>query len=266
MEAKQEVANPSQGILLQAWGLKKNYGDRSAVRGFDLQLRRGEIVALLGPNGAGKSTTVGMLAQLMAPDGGSCQLLGQEVRGDADPIKARLGLVTQDLALHEPLSAQANLRAFGGLYGLKGAVLAQRVEAALNLAGLSQRAHEAVSRFSGGMKRRLHIACALLHQPDVIILDEPTTGVDAQSRNAIFDMLLQLRDTGHALLYTTHYMEEAQRLCDRVLIMDAGRVLAQGTVAELSALLPAAERRHDGSTDLEQVFLHLTGRALRDCA
>lgn len=219
--------------ILQARGLRKRYGTQEVVRGMDLTLRRGEILGLLGPNGAGKSTTVSIIAGLVEADAGDCLIDGQAVRSDADPRKALLGLVPQELALHETLSAATNLRAFGALYGLAGPRLAQRVDAALELAGLRERAGDAVSAFSGGMKRRLHIACALLHDPAIVILDEPTVGVDPQSRNAIFEALLALRDAGKALLYTTHYMEEAERLCDRLLIVDRGQVVAAGRTREL---------------------------------
>lgn len=225
------MSDPS--VILQARGLRKRYGAQEVVRSMDLSLRRGEILGLLGPNGAGKSTTVSMIAGLIDADGGDCLIDGQAVRGDADPRKGLLGLVPQELALHEPLSAASNLRAFGALYGLSGPRLAQRVDAALDVAGLRDRAGDAVAEFSGGMKRRLHIACALLHDPAIVILDEPTVGVDPQSRNAIFEALLALRDAGKALLYTTHYMEEAERLCDRLLIVDHGQVVATGRTREL---------------------------------
>ncbi len=225
------MSDPS--VILQARGLRKRYGPQEVVRSMDLSLRRGEILGLLGPNGAGKSTTVSMIAGLIEADGGDCLIDGQPVRGDADPRKGLLGLVPQELALHETLSAASNLRAFAALYGLSGQRLAQRVDAALDIAGLRDRAGDAVAEFSGGMKRRLHIACALLHDPAIVILDEPTVGVDPQSRNAIFEALLALRDAGKALLYTTHYMEEAERLCDRLLIVDHGQVVAAGRTHEL---------------------------------
>ena len=236
-------------LILQARGLRKRYGEQEVVRGLDLELHRGETLGLLGPNGAGKSTTVSMLAGLVEADAGTCLIDGQPVRGDADPRKGLLGLVPQELALYEALSAQANLRAFGALYGLSGKRLAHSVDAALDLAGLRDRAGDAVSAFSGGMKRRLHIACALLHDPAIVILDEPTVGVDPQSRNAIFEALCTLRDAGKALLYTTHYMEEAERLCERLLIMDHGRIVAAGHTRELlnaAVLVPTVCLELDG--------------------
>ncbi|HLO93218.1 MAG TPA: ABC transporter ATP-binding protein [Burkholderiaceae bacterium] len=256
------MSDPS--VILQARGLRKRYGAQEVVRDMDLSLRRGEILGLLGPNGAGKSTTVSMIAGLIEADGGECLIAGQPVRGDADPRKGLLGLVPQELALHETLSAAANLRAFGALYGLAGARLAQRVEAALDIAGLRDRAGDAVAEFSGGMKRRLHIACALLHDPAIVILDEPTVGVDPQSRNAIFEALLALRDAGKALLYTTHYMEEAERLCDRLLIVDHGQVVASGRTRELldaAVLVPTVSLELDRPVpaDLPEALRELPG-------
>lgn len=226
--------------MLTVEGLSKSFAGRKVVDGLSLQLRSGETVGLLGPNGAGKSTTVAMICGLLQPDQGQVLLDGRAIASDRDPLKRRIGLVPQELALFEGLSARANLELFASLYGLAGAGRARRVEAALALAGLSERAAERVQAFSGGMKRRLNIACALVHEPDVLIFDEPTVGVDPQSRNAIFDTLEQLRAQGRALLYTTHYMEEAERLCDRIVIMDQGRVIAQDSLAALLAQLPVA--------------------------
>lgn len=221
--------------VLEARGLRKRYGPREVVQGVDLSLAPGDAVALLGPNGAGKTTTVGMLCGLITPDAGEVCIQGTPIGADTTRLHETIGLVPQELALFEPLSPRHNLTAFGALHGLSGSALAQRVEAALDVAGLRDRAHDPVQTFSGGMKRRLNIACALLHKPAVLILDEPTVGVDPQSRNAIFDTLEHLRDAGHALLYSTHYMEEAERLCQRALIIDQGRVLAHGTLDALLA-------------------------------
>ena len=247
-------------LILQARGLRKRYGAQEVVRGLDLELRRGEILGLLGPNGAGKSTTVAIIAGLVDADAGECLIDGHPVRGDADPRKALLGLVPQELALYDTLSAASNLRAFGALYGLSGKRLAQRVDAALELAGLRERAGDDVSEFSGGMKRRLHIACALLHDPAVVILDEPTVGVDPQSRNAIFDALCTLRDAGKGLLYTTHYMEEAERLCERLLIMDHGCIVAAGRTR---ALLDAAVLAPTVCLELDRPVTEALRAALR---
>lgn len=245
--------------MLQAQGLVKRYGRREAVRGLSLQARPGEILGLLGPNGAGKSTTVGMLCGLTTPDAGSVQWLGTDgavTAGDTPAFKARIGLVPQDLALHEQLPALANVRLFGALYGMSAQQLQERAMAVLERVGLADRAKELPAGFSGGMKRRLNIACALVHEPDVLILDEPTAGVDPQSRNAIFDHLEALRAQGKALVYTTHYMEEVERLADRIVIIDAGQLVAEGTLDALLQRLPASGRlelRIDGALDLARL-------------
>jgi len=231
--------------MLAAEGLCKSYGGRVVVAELSLAVGAGEIVGLLGPNGAGKSTTVAMLCGLIAADRGSV-LVGsgderQALSVDAHDAKRRIGVVPQELSIYENLGAAANLSLFGALYGLSGTLLRERVDAALALVGLADRAKEKPQVFSGGMKRRLNIAAALVHDPDILILDEPTVGVDPQSRNAIFDNLETLRDRGKALLYTTHYMEEAERLCDRVIIMDHGQVVASDTLAGLYKRLPAVE-------------------------
>ena len=227
---------------LAAHGLRKSYGQRVAVDDVSLQVQPGELLGLLGPNGAGKSTTIAMLCGLTPADGGWVQVAGIDLAQDSAACKRRIGLVTQDLALFEDLSTRENLAVFGALYGLKGDRLRERSAQVLQAVGLADREREKPASFSGGMKRRLHIACALLHDPDVLLLDEPTAGVDPQSRNAIFDTLLQLKAAGKALVYTTHYMEEVERLADRIVIVDAGRVVAQGTLAELVRRLPATHR------------------------
>ena len=250
--------------MLAARDLWKAYGKKPAVEGVTLEARAGEIVGLLGPNGAGKSTTVAMICGLTRPDRGEVAIDGAPMGDDASPAKLRVGLVPQDISLFEDRPAQANLELFGALYGVKGAVLRERAAAALSLVGLSDRAKAKPSTFSGGMKRRLNIACALVHDPDVLVLDEPTAGVDPQSRNAIFDNLEALRSRGKAIVYTTHYMEEAERLCDRVIIIDHGKVVASGTLATLRTLAPAPPPKPAAGPSLEDVFLHLTGRQLRD--
>ncbi|MBK8688960.1 MAG: ABC transporter ATP-binding protein [Betaproteobacteria bacterium] len=275
--------------MLQATELWKSYAGRPAVAGISLTAARGEILGLLGPNGAGKSTTVAMLCGLLRPDRGAVTLDGVPVGDDGSAVKRRIGLVPQEIALHEDMPAVANLRLFGALYGIEGALLVERCAAALDLVGLGERAGERPATFSGGMKRRLNIACALVHDPDLMILDEPTVGVDPQSRNAIFANLEELRRRGKALVYTTHYMEEVERLCDRIVIVDHARVVAAGSLAGLLSLLPATAARRltvEGVVDdeilgflaarelavregpagrsLEDVFLQLTGRALRD--
>lgn len=227
--------------MLQVCNLHKSYGSRAAVTDLSFTARPGEIVGLLGPNGAGKTTTVLMLCGLIAPDAGQVRIGDQPMQVDADAVKRRIGLVPQELALYEDLSALANLELFGALYGLAGKPLRTRSMAALEQVGLAERAADKPATFSGGMKRRLNIACALVHDPDVLLFDEPTTGVDPQSRNAIFDNLEALKRAGKTLLYTTHYMEEAERLCDRIVIVDHGRVIADDTLSGLYRLLPAVE-------------------------
>jgi ABC-2 type transport system ATP-binding protein len=226
-------------VLLRVEGLIKSYGTRRAVDGVSFQVLAGQTVGLLGPNGAGKSTTVSMLCGLLRPDAGQVLLDGQSVATGASDVKRRIGLVPQDLALYEDLSGHENLRLFGALYGLKGRVLNERIERVLGLVNLLDRARDKPATFSGGMKRRLNIAAALLHDPDLLILDEPTVGVDPQSRNAIFDTLEALQAQGRALIYTSHYMEEVERLADHIVIIDHGKVLADDSPAALHRKLAA---------------------------
>lgn len=247
--------------MLAVNNLHKTFGEVVAVDDVSFTLNRGELLGLLGPNGAGKSTTVSMIAGLLSPDSGHVHIDGQQLRGDTDPAKGRVGLVPQDIALYEELSARENLRFFGSLYGITGKALDDAISSTLALVGLEDRARDAVEDFSGGMKRRLNLAAGLLHDPDILLLDEPTVGVDPQSRNAIFENLELLKSRGKALLYTTHYMEEVERLADRVVIMDHGRAVADDTVAALKARVPSKD---GGTTSLESVFLALTGRSLRD--
>jgi ABC-2 type transport system ATP-binding protein len=241
---------------------RRKYRTMRAVDELSFGIAAGERVGFLGPNGAGKTTTVSMIAGLVTPDAGEVRIGGEPLNGDADPKKRRLGLVPQDLALYEELTARDNLLFFGALFGLSGAAADAAIASALTLVGLADRARDRVGTFSGGMKRRLNLAAGLLHDPDILLLDEPTVGVDPQSRNAIFDNLETLRDRGKALLYTTHYMEEAERLADRIVVIDHGRVIANDTLAGLHAGVPAGP---DGRpANLESVFLTLTGRSLRD--
>ena len=197
------------------------------------------MVGLLGPNGAGKTTTVSMIAGLLAPDRGEVRIEGGVVRGETDPVKLRLGLVPQEVALHDELSARENLALFGAIYGMRGVQLAHAMESAFDVAGLADRAKDRVRTFSGGMKRRLNLAAALLHSPRILLLDEPTVGVDPQSRNQIFSSLEELKRQGKTLVYTTHYMEEAERLCDRIIIIDHGQVIANDTLEAVRRLVPS---------------------------
>ena len=226
--------------MLSITHLQKRFGNLIAVDDVSFEVRTGETVGLLGPNGAGKTTTLAMISGVAQPSGGSVSFQGQVIHQDANQLKLRVGLVPQDLALYDELSAWANLELFGGLYGLSGRTLIERADSALELVGLADRRRDRVKGFSGGMKRRLNIAGALLHDPELILLDEPTVGVDPQSRNAIFENLEELKRRGKTLLYTTHYMEEAERLCDRIVIIDHGKVIADDTVHGLHQRLPAS--------------------------
>lgn len=225
--------------MLEAKALKKAFGSVKAVDGVSLRAARGETVGLLGPNGAGKTTTVSIVAGLLRPDSGEVLIEGRPLGGDTDPLKRQIGLVPQDVALYDELSAMQNLALFGALYGLGGARLKRATAEALDLAGLADRAKDKVATFSGGMKRRLNIVAAMLHDPAIILLDEPTVGVDPQSRNAIFENLEIFKKRGKTLIYTTHYMEEAERVCDRLIIIDHGKVVADDTLRGLYRLVPA---------------------------
>src|SRR5207342_3551162 len=206
-----------------------------AVDDVSFPVAGGQLVGLLGPNGAGKTTTVSMIAGLVTPDKGEVLVGGARLAGDTDPKKRKIGLVPQDLALYDELSARANLRFFGALYDLSGAALDKAIGAAMDLVGLADRLNDLVKTYSGGMKRRLNLAAGLLHDPDILLLDEPTDGVDPQSRNAIFDNLEALKQRRKALLYTTHYMEEVERLADRIVVMDHGKVIAEDTLDGLQS-------------------------------
>jgi ABC-2 type transport system ATP-binding protein len=214
------------GSIVEINGLVKTYGDRVAVNNLSLSIRAREIFGLLGPNGAGKTTTLSMLATLLAPDAGRATLCGYDLVREANRVKSRIGFVPQDLALYPTLSARDNLIFFGRIYGLRGRELEARVAWALELVGLADRAKDAIQTYSGGMKRRINIAAGLLHQPEILFLDEPTVGVDPQSRNSIFENVERLNREGLTILYTTHYMEEAEQLCHRVAIIDQGQILA----------------------------------------
>ncbi|MGH9209588.1 MAG: ABC transporter ATP-binding protein [Acidimicrobiales bacterium] len=316
-------SNDTHEAVLEAVGLRKSFGDLVAVDGVDVRISPGETYGLLGPNGAGKTTTISMIAGLLPPDAGQVTVDGRPVTIGNVAAKAAIGLVPQELALYPDLTARENLSFFATLYGLSKRELAGRVAEVLKVIGLTDRAGDLTREYSGGMKRRLNIGIGLLHHPQLLILDEPTVGVDPQSRNAILENVERLSGAGMAVLYTTHYMEEAERLCDRVGIIDEGEIKAEGSRRELVALVgegdrvtlkavgaleAAAEaaRRLDGvesvsagsdgidvvagdarsllpallvevheaganvrgvevaEPDLESVFLHLTGKALRD--
>ncbi|MBM3129427.1 MAG: ATP-binding cassette domain-containing protein [Chloroflexi bacterium] len=310
-------------MAISVTDLHKSFGELKAVQGVSFQVQRGEIFSLLGPNGAGKTTTISILSTLLRPDQGDAQVMGHSIRRDPMQVKSVLGVVPQEIALYEDLTARENLDFWGKMYGLRGAALRQRVQEVLEIIGLADRANGRVGKFSGGMKRRVNIGVALLHKPQVIYMDEPTVGIDPQSRRNILDSVVALKNQGMTVLYTTHYMEEAQELSDHIAIMDRGKLIAGGTNAELvqlvgeqtridltltveaSRVLPiwravegvahvSAEdgrvtvlvadsnlvlpRLFESATrlaaritsvdirepNLEAVFLHLTGRALRD--
>ncbi len=311
------------GDVLECRGLIKRYGDRTVVDDVGFAIAAGETYGLLGPNGAGKTTTISMLCGLLRRDGGTVEVVGHDLDTNTRDVQRAIGYVPQDLAIYPDLSAAENLRFFGRLHGLGGRPLAARTDEVLETVGLIDRADDQAGDFSGGMKRRLNIGIGLLHEPSLLILDEPTVGVDPQSRDAILASVEQLGATGIGVLYTTHYMEEAERLCDRVGIIDHGRMVAEGTRRELVALvgehdhvrlgleadqaaaadrlqalpevlsvvpsdhsldltlsdshhaLPSILSAAEGAgarvlsvevvePDLEAVFLHLTGRALRN--
>jgi ABC-2 type transport system ATP-binding protein len=309
--------------VLTCSSLEKVYGDLRAVDGVSFAVAEGETYGLLGPNGAGKTTTISMITGLLRPDAGEVHVLGQRLTPRSSRAKSAIGLVPQELAIYPDLTARENLRFFGRLHGIRRDQLAARVAEVLEVTGLTDRADDRADAFSGGMKRRLNIGVGLLHQPKLLVLDEPTVGVDPQSRNAILESVEQLATAGMAVLYTTHYMEEAERLCDRLAIIDQGRIVGEGTRRELTSRVGELDRVRlevagdptaaaaacatvervtsadvdglavvcllDGAAaalpallgavagtggtvtgvevrepDLEDVFLHLTGRALRD--
>jgi len=229
----QSSAYTEEQLVLSCSNLSKRFGDKIAVEGLSFSIGKGECYGLLGPNGAGKTTTISMLCGLMPCDSGEVKILGQRLTHRSIEPRAYIGYVPQEIALYPELSPYDNLVFFGKLYGLQGKYLKQRISEVLEIVGLSDRARDKVQTFSGGMKRRANIAVGLLHNPKLLVLDEPTVGVDPQSRNAILESILDLRGYGMAILYTTHYMEEATRLCHRIGIIDNGHLIAEGTLRDL---------------------------------
>ncbi len=227
--------------MLQLRSVTKRYGSLVALNDVSLDIARGEFFGLLGPNGAGKSTLMSLVAGLRAPDAGVLTLDGAPLRAHDSPTRAALGLVPQSIALYDELSAEQNLKIFGELYGLRGADLRARIDEALEAVQLADRRRDPVKTFSGGMARRLNLVASLLHRPKLLLCDEPTVGVDPHSRNAIFDFLEARNREGLAIIYSTHYMEEATRLCSRIGIIDHGKILALGTLDELLTHLPFEE-------------------------
>jgi ABC-2 type transport system ATP-binding protein len=229
-------------LTLVVQHVSKSFGDRVAVNDISFEIAPGETYGLLGPNGAGKTTTISLICGLLEADQGTVNVAGNPVTTRAVQARARIGYVPQEIAIYPDLTARENLSFFGKLYGLRGNALTKRIDEVLVVLGLSDRADERTERFSGGMQRRLNIGLGLLHEPELLVLDEPTVGVDPQSRNAILGAVETLSEEGLALLYTTHYMEEAERLCDRVGIMDEGRMIAEGTRRELIAIVGEHDR------------------------
>jgi ABC-2 type transport system ATP-binding protein len=246
--------------VLNFSNVRKSFGRIVAVDGLSLSVRKGEVLGLLGPNGAGKSTSVSLAVGLLAPESGTVTIEGYG-NPTAPEVRQKIGVAPQALALYDLLTGEENLRFFGEVYGLSGAVLDERVRWCLDFVGLTDRKGDRAGGYSGGMKRRLNLAAAVLHNPELLLLDEPTVGVDPQSRNAIFDNLELLKSRGKALLYTTHYMEEVERLADRIVVMDHGKVIADDTLEGLQSRVAAAD---GGRATLETMFLTLTGRSLRD--
>ena len=223
--------------MLQAKDLIKRYDKTLAVSSISFSVKKGEIFGLLGPNGAGKSTTINIITGLIKKDGGKVTIDGLDLDRELTRCKHKLGIVPQDLAIYNDLTAEQNVRFFGSLYGLRGRQLEESVRETLKLVGLHDHRRQRAKTFSGGMKRRLNIACGLVHKPQLLILDEPTVGIDPQSRNHILESILELNRQGMTVLYTTHYMEEAQQLCQRIAIMDSGQIVAQGSLAQLKSLV-----------------------------
>jgi ABC-2 type transport system ATP-binding protein len=219
--------------MIEVQNLRKEYDGLVAVDDVSFTAQPGEIFGLLGPNGAGKSTTIGCLSGLLAPTAGHARVKGHDVVSEPRQAKGRMGVVPQEIALYEDLQAKENLRFWGEAYGLRGNGLSERVEQVLETIGLLDRAGDRVDKFSGGMKRRLNFGCGIVHQPEVLLLDEPTVGVDPQSRVRLLDLVREQASSGVCVLYTTHYMEEAEALCDRLAILDHGKIIAAGTLEEL---------------------------------
>jgi ABC-2 type transport system ATP-binding protein len=245
--------------FLVARDLQKSFGGHQAVQNVSFTIEKGEIFGLLGPNGAGKTTTIRMLSTVLPPDHGDVTIGGHSLKHDGAAARKLIGSCPQDLALYQDLSAIDNLIFFGRMEGLRGKDARTQGLANLELVGLTDRAKDKVKTFSTGMKRRVNLVVALIGDPSLLFLDEPTVGIDPQSRNNIYETILGLRDNGKTILYTTHYMEEADRLCDRIAIMDGGNIVALDTPHNLKNRIGPSE-----TTTLEDVFLNLTGRRLRD--
>ena len=249
-------------IILKATDLTKKYNNKTVVDSLHIEIKKGEIFGLLGPNGAGKSTTMNMICSIVRPTAGSVEVLGKNTRKHKKEVLHKIGYIPQELAIHGNLKAWENVELFTSLYGIKGTELKTAVDKSLEYVGLSERRQEFAKNFSGGMKRRLNIACAIGHNPELLIFDEPTVGIDPQSRNFILERIKDSNKKGATVIYTSHYMEEVEAICTRIAIMDNGKIIACGTSEELKKLVS------NGSEyiTLEEVFLNLTGKKLRDYA
>ena len=242
-------------------GLIKKYDNKAVVDSLSLEIREGEIFGLLGPNGAGKSTTMNMICSLIKPTSGSIKVFGYDIKKDGRKVKPLIGYIPQELAIYGNLKAWENVELFTSLYDIKGKALRDATQKSLEFVGLLDKKDSFAKTFSGGMKRRLNIACALGHAPKLLIFDEPTVGIDPQSRNFILEKIKQANREGTTVIYTSHYMEEVEAICTKVAIMDNGKIIACGTKDELKNMV---RKDPDEDISLEQVFLTLTGRSLRD--
>lgn len=248
---------------VQVLSLVKTFDKLEAVKDVSFTINRGEIFGLLGPNGAGKSSLINMMCGYLQPTSGDTIIDGHSVAREPMKVKHIIGVVPQEIALYKELSSMENLGFFGEIYGLARQERKARAEEVLHFVGLYERRKEPIKNFSGGMQRRINMAIAMLHRPNFLLMDEPTVGVDPQSRENIFDAIEQLRDGGTTILYTTHYMEEAERLCNRIAIMDEGRIIAMGTLEELLAMRDQTTEVHRPH-GLQELFIQLTGKTLRD--
>lgn len=249
--------------ILKLSGLSKKFGNKTAVDHISLEIKEGEIFGLLGPNGAGKSTTLNMVCSLLKPTSGNIEIFGMNTSNNMKKIKKKIGYIPQELAIHGNLKAWENVELFTSLYGIKGKELKSAIDKSLEFVGLLNRKNDFAKNFSGGMKRRLNIACAIGHNPLLMIFDEPTVGIDPQSRNFILEKIKTANKNGATIIYTSHYMEEVETICSRIAIMDNGRIIAVGTREELVRLVTS---KPDSNISLEEVFLTLTGKKLRDYA
>lgn len=257
------LSRDGRAVEVEVQHLVKTFGKHEAVKDISFTICKGEIFGLLGPNGAGKSTTINMMCGYLEPTSGDTLIEGQSITREPRKVKRMIGVVPQEIALYNDLNALENLEFFGEIYGLSSQERKERAQALLHFVGLYDRRKEPVKKFSGGMQRRINMAIALMHQPTFLMMDEPTVGVDPQSREHIFDTIEQLRDQETTILYTTHYMEEAERLCNRIAIMDEGQIIALGTLEQLLAMRDQ-KREVQRPHGLQELFIQLTGKTLRD--